>query len=287
MTDRSRVPPGEASRVPLPTDARDLPAIPTVFHDVLDAALAGIGLDLTPGMREAIDAHARLLLAWAPVVNLTAIRDPEGIALEHVVDSLAAVPPLLDRLASRRPPRRPVGLLDLGSGAGYPGLPVALAIPVARVALVDSVARKAAFLEAAVASAARGVRAHGEEPVPGQVLAVRAEELGRMPEHRGRWEIVTARAVAALPWLLELALPLVRPGGFVVAWKRDAGDGAFDAELASAMPLLEALGADPDPIIEGITVDGLRDHRLVFVGKRRATPDRWPRRARGKRLLLP
>ncbi len=287
MTDRPHVPPVAASRVPLPTDARELPALPAVFHDVLDRALAAIDLDLTPGMREAIDAHARLLLAWAPVVNLTAIRDPEGIALEHVVDSLAAVPPLLDRLASRRPPRRPVGLLDLGSGAGYPGLPVALAIPVARVALVDSVARKAAFLEAAVASTARAVRDCGEEPVPGQVLSVRAELLGRMPEHRERWEIVTARAVAALPWLLELALPLVRPGGVFVAWKRDAGDGAFDAELASAAPLLEALGGDPEPVIESVNVDGLRDHRLVFVGKRRATPDRWPRRARGKRLLLP
>lgn len=287
MTDRPHVPRGATSRVPLPTDARELPAVPAAFHDILDRALAGIDLDLTPGMREAIDAHARLLLAWAPVVNLTAIRDPEGIALEHVVDSLAAVPALLDRLASRRPPRRPVGLLDVGSGAGYPGLPVALAMPVARVALVDSVARKAAFLEAVLASAARAVRAHGEEPVPGQVLAVRAEVLGRMPEHRERWEIVTARAVAPLPWLLELTLPLVRPGGVFVAWKRDAGDGAFDAELASAMPLLEALGGDPRLTIESVAVDGLRDHRLVFVGKRRATPDRWPRRARGKRLLLP
>jgi len=287
MTDRPHVPPVAASRVPLPTDARTLPALPVVFHDILDRALAGIDLDLTPGMREAIDAQARLLLAWAPVVNLTAIRDPEGIALEHVVDSLAAVPPLLDRLASRRPPRRPVGLLDLGSGAGYPGLPVAIAIPVARVALVDSVTRKAAFLEAAVASATRAVRAHGEEPVPGQVLAVRAEELGRMPGHRERWEVVTARAVAALPWLLELALPLVRPGGVFVAWKRDAGDGVFDAELASAMPLVEALGGDPSLTIASVQMDGLRDHRLVFVGKRRTTPDRWPRRARGRHLLLP
>jgi 16S rRNA (guanine527-N7)-methyltransferase len=287
MTDRPHVPPVAASRVPLPTDARGLPALPTAFRDVLDQALSGLDLELTPGMREAIDDHARLLLAWAPVVNLTAIRDPAGIALEHVVDSLAAVPPLLDRLASRRPPRRPVGLLDLGSGAGYPGLPVAVAIPVARVALVDSVARKAVFLEAAVASAARAIRAHGEEPVPGEVLSVRAEELGRTPGHRDHWEIVTARAVAAMPWLLELALPLVRPGGIFVAWKRDAGDGAFDAELASAMPVLEALGGDPNPTIESVNVDGLRDHRLVFVGKRRATPDRWPRRARGRHLLLP
>jgi 16S rRNA (guanine527-N7)-methyltransferase len=238
-------------------------------------------------MREAIDAQARLLLAWGQAVNLSAIREPAAIALEHVADSLAAVPPLLDRLAARGLPRRPIRLLDLGSGAGYPGLPVAVAIPVAQVTLVDSVTRKVAFLEVAAAAARRAFEAHGEEPVQIRVSTARAEELGRRPDDRDRWDIVTARAVAPLPWLLELALPLVRPGGIFVAWKRDAGDGGFAAELAHALPSLADLGADPRPENEPVALDGLRDHRLLFVTKRRPTPERWPRRVRGRRRLLP
>ncbi len=271
-------------RVPLPRDASALPPLEPSFGRALDRALASLDLDLTPGMRDAIEAHVRLLLAWSPFVNLTAIHGAEAIALEHVADSLAAVPPLLDRLAGRR--RRPLGLLDLGSGAGYPGIPVAVAIPAGTAALVDSVARKTAFLEAAAAGAGAALRARDEEPVRMQVVNARGEELARRPGQRERWEVVTARAVAGLPWLLELALPLVRPGGTFVAWKRDAGDGAFAAELDAAAPLLEELGADPRPEVLEVSVEGLSDHRLVLVTKRRATPGRWPRRPPHHRRLL-
>ncbi len=254
---------------------------------MIERALGELDLDLTPGMRGAIDAHARLLLAWNAFVNLTAIREPAGIALEHVADSLAAVPLLLDHLATTHRNRRPPGLLDLGSGAGYPGLPVALAIPAGHAALVDSIGRRAAFLEVAARAAARAFELHGEEPVPIRVLQARAEVLGRDPQHRDQWTIVTARAVAPMSRLVELALPLVRPGGLLLAWKRDAGDGALQAELEAALPLLEALGADPEPHIATVEVDGLRDHRLVAVTKRRATPGRWPRATSHRRALLP
>ena len=276
-----------ADRQPLPRDPDTLPAPGPDFDAVVARSLDELDLDLTPGMRDAIDAHARLLLAWNAYVNLTAIREPAGIALEHVADSLAAVPLLLDRLAAVRRPRRPTGLLDLGSGAGYPGLPVSLAIPAGHAVLVDSVGRRVAFLEVAARAAARAFDAHGEEPVPIRVLQARAEALGRDPQHRDQWEIVTARAVAPMPRLVELALPLVRPGGLLLAWKRDAGDGALEAELATALPLMEALGADPEPVVEQVTVDGLRDHRLVVVPKRSATPQRWPRPASHRRPLLP
>ncbi len=279
---------GRVARQPLPQDPAVLAPPGPSFDALLDRALAELGLDLTPGMRAALDAQARLLLAWSPFVNLTAIRDPAGVALEHVADSLAAVPTLLERLAARRPPRRPVTLLDVGSGAGYPGLPVAVAIPAAEASLVDSVGRRTAFLEVVASAAARAFQDHGEEPVRWRVVTARAEALGRRPEYRERWEIVTARAVAALPGLLELALPFVRPGGVFVAWKRDAGDGAFTAELTAALPLLETLGADPQPSTERVRLTGLEDHLLVCVAKRRATPERYPRRApRRRRRLLP
>ncbi|MGC8634644.1 MAG: 16S rRNA (guanine(527)-N(7))-methyltransferase RsmG [Candidatus Limnocylindrales bacterium] len=231
-------------------------------------------------MRAALEGQARLLLAWSPLVNLTAIRDPAKIALEHVGDSLAAVPILLEVLAARRPPRRPVGLLDIGSGAGYPGVPVALAIPAAHALLVDSVSRKAAFLDAVASAGREAFRAHGEEPVPLRVGRMRAEELAGDPGQRDRWEVVTARAVADLPALVALALPLVRPGGRFVAWKRDGGDGSFQAEVDAALPLSEELGADPRPEIARVALSGLEDHRLVIIRKRRPTPAARPRLAR-------
>ena len=277
--------PGQSVRVPLPRDASTLPAPGAEFDAVLDRALATLGLDLTPGMRAAIDAHVRLLLAWSPHVNLTAIREPAAIAREHVADSLAAVPLLLDRLASRR--RRPTGVLDLGSGAGFPGIPVSVAIPASTATLVDSVARKTAFLDVAAAATTAAFRQRDEEPVRMHVVTARGEELARRAGQRDRWDIVTARAVSGLPWLLELALPLVRPGGCFVAWKRDAGDGAFTAELDAARPLLDEMGADPEPEIQAVTLEGLADHRLVVVTKRRPTPERWPRRPPRRRRLLP
>ncbi len=168
-----------------------------------------------------------------------------------------------------------------------PGLPVAVAVPVATAALVESVSRKAAFLDVAALAAERALAAHGEEPVRMRVVTARAEELARRPDHRGRWDVVTARAVAPLPALLELALPLVRAGGLFVAWKRDAGDGAFDAELAAALPLLEELGADPRPEVRPVTLEGLRDHVLVFITQRRAAPQRRQRRVGQRRVGRP
>jgi 16S rRNA (guanine527-N7)-methyltransferase len=255
-------------REPLPAEASTLPPLPETYDRIVDAALGQLDLDLTPGMRAALDAHARLLLAWNSHVNLTAIRTPGGIALEHVADSLSAVPLLLDRLATRRPPRRPPRLLDLGSGAGYPGIPVAVAIPVVEAALVDSIAKKAAFLAVAAAAASREMADRDERDVRLRVIPARAEELANDSGHRGRWDIVTARAVAPLPRLAALALPLVRPGGVLIAWKRDSGDGSLADEIRSAAPDIERLGGAPDPIVECVPVVGLGDHRLVLVEKR-------------------
>lgn len=276
-----------AERAPLPVDAVVLPAPGAAYDAALGRALTELDLDLTPGMRAAIEAQVRLLLAWSPVVNLTAIREPEAIALEHVADSLAAVPVLLDHLASRDRRRGPVGILDLGSGAGYPGLPVAFALPAGVAQLVDSVGKKAAFLQAAGDAAMAAMMACGEEPPRIRAVTGRAEELLGEPGQRNRWDVVTARAVSPLPRLVELAVPFVRPGGVFVAWKRDAGDGALAAEIEAARPLLPMAGAHPELEIVRVALSGLEDHRLLLVTKRRSTPTGWPRRAGARRPLLP
>lgn len=157
-------------------------------------------------------------------------------------------------------------LLDLGSGGGFPGLPLAAALP-ADALLVESIGKKARFLETAVG--ATGLRGRV------RVAGVRAEELARDPAHGGRWPAVTARAVAALSRLIELAMPLLRPGGVLVAWKR----GDLRDELDAARPVARAQGATaPEVVPAGLR--GLEDHRLVIVARLSSAGSR-PRSTRG------
>lgn len=230
--------------------------LPAAYATTLDRGLADLGITLPDHVRTAIDGHAALLAAWTRAVNLTAIREPAGIARLHVVDSLAALPVL--RANGVR------AILDLGSGGGYPGLPLAAALPADRALLVDSVAKKARFLEVAA-------RATGLAEVV-TVAPVRAETLARDPRQRGTWQAVTARAVATLAELVELAMPLLAPDGLLVAWKR----GALDDELAATARLPPDLGAGKPELFE-VEADGLDGHRLVVVRKRSPTADRWPR----------
>jgi 16S rRNA (guanine527-N7)-methyltransferase len=157
--------------------------------------------------------HLRLLLAWSVAVNLTAITDPVVAVRRHVLDSLAATPLLRER--------RIDAFVDIGSGGGYPGLPLAVTVPARRALLVDSVGKKARFLEAAatVTGLADSV----------QVFAGRAERLAGDGRHRERWPAVVARAVGDLAEVAELGLPLLARGGILVAWKR--GDLRTELDL--------------------------------------------------------
>ena len=243
-------------REPLPTRVEDVPPLPPSAIHALDAGVAALDLTLTPEARLAIEGHARLLLAWTQSINLTAIRDPDAVATAHIVDSLTAVEVFAARGIDR--------FLDLGSGGGYPGLPLAAALPAERALLVEPIAKKARFLEAVIA--ATGLTGTVE------AAAVRSEALAADPRHRGRWPAVTARAVASLAELVELSFPLLAPGGILVAWKR----GDLADEVAAAQRAMTALGGGS---IEGepVFVPGLDGHVLVVVTRRGHVPDAYPR----------
>ncbi len=244
----------DRSREPLPTRVEGLPELPAAYDAALAAGLAELDLVLSAAARQAIDDHVRLLLAWNAAINLTAIREPAEIALRHVVDSLTAVSMLRDV----------EGYVDLGSGGGFPGIPLAAALPVERVALVDSVGKKAAFLAAAVDVAGLSSRAG--------VAAARAEDLAGESRHRERWPAVTARAVGSLAELVELSFPLLAVGGRLVAWKRrDIG-----AEMQAAGRALGAVGGG-SIADDAVRVTGLTGHRLVVVTKHGRTAAAFPR----------
>jgi 16S rRNA (guanine527-N7)-methyltransferase len=247
-------------REPLPTLVDETPALPASYTLALDEGLRAIGVALLATERAAIDGHVRMLLAWTSAINLTAIREPVAVATAHVVDSLTALP----WLRAHDVP----ALLDLGSGGGFPGLPLAATLPETDVLLLEAVGKKARFLDTAIAAVGLGEHA--------RVVAARAEALARAHEHRDAWSVVTARAVASTADLVELAFPLLAPGGSLIAWKR----GDLAAELAAAERAVAAMGGGRVDVIPiGAPVANLADHALV-VATRRVTgrvPDAYPR----------
>jgi 16S rRNA (guanine527-N7)-methyltransferase len=272
-----------ARHEPLPNDPALLPPLPAEFWQITDDGVTSLGITFRPGVRAAIDAHVRLLLAWNDAINLTALRLPDRIARGHVIDSLTGalvVESFLDRAGAGRSRT----LLDLGSGGGFPGLPLALAVGAKRCALVDSVNKKAAFLRVASAAAAAACVAAGDVPPDFEVLPERAEDLADKPEHRAAWSVVVARAVGSMSELVELALPLLAVGGHLVAWKREA-DGALRTELDDARATISAVGGSRLTVqrVDPHGRLGLEGHVLVTVRKAHSTPDRYPRQPAERR----
>jgi len=186
------------------------------------------------------------------VVNLTRITDPDDAQLRLLADSLELL---------RRLPDDARTLIDVGSGGGVPGIPLAIARPELRVTLLDATAKKVRFLADAASDIGLGnVRA----------IQGRAEELGRDPEYRDRFDVATARAVARLATLVELTLPLVRPGGIAILPK---GSAAAE-ELAEADYAIRMLGGRARPI----GASNVAGTQVIVIDKRAPTPGQFPRR---------
>jgi len=192
-------------------------------------------------------------------VGLTSLHDPEAVQRRHFVESLALgmrlqAAGVLNGLA-----------IDIGSGAGLPGLPLAIVWPELRLTLLDANARRSDFLR-------RVVDIIGLNGV--EVVTARAEDLARDPEHRERYDLALARALAPLPVLVELALPLLRVGGCLATPK---GSGVR-SEIAAAGPALAQLGGEIE-LVEPLPIESATPPQLVLVRKASGTPERFPRRA--------
>lgn len=215
------------------------------------------GVHLTGRQVVALMTFERELLAWNEKFNLTAIRDVEGIRTKHFLDSFSCV------LAwKENPPRR---LIDIGTGAGFPGIPLKILYPSMRLTLVESVGKKTNFCQHMVEILKLDAT---------EVVTARAEDVGQMPAHREAYDWAVARAVANLPVLAEYLLPLVQVGGAMLAQKGQSGP----AETHKAEKALKILGGRTRQLLP-VTLPGVADERfLVVMDKVAATPPQYPRK---------
>jgi 16S rRNA (guanine527-N7)-methyltransferase len=216
-----------------------------------------LGLHLTHSQLSALSLYERELVDWNTRFNLTAIRNPQEIHIKHFLDSLTCVIALRERPVDR--------LIDVGTGAGFPGIPIKIIYPKMQLTLVESVGKKAEFCCHIV----KLLNMHGVE-----VVQERAEVLGLNPAYREQYDWAVARAVAILPVLAEYLLPLVRVGGSMLAMKGESGP----AEAHSAERALRVLGGHLRQLMP-VTLPGVAEERyLVVIDKVAATPDGYPRK---------
>lgn len=233
-----------------------------------------LGLTLGPKHLAAFETYYQELESWNRRFNLTAITGYEEIQYKHFLDSLSCLLALPQEHKSGAIPdtvplqlgSRQLWCLDVGSGAGFPGLPVKIMLPEAKMTLVEATGKKVTFLRHMVdVLALKDV----------EVLHARAEDVGHMPQHRECYDLVTARAVAHLSVLAEYCLPLCRLGGRVVAQK---GEDAQDETSAAQRAFAELGGALLD--IKSVPLPGAQgQHYLVVLDKVAKTPAGYPRRA--------
>jgi 16S rRNA (guanine527-N7)-methyltransferase len=227
------------------------------MKELAQHAHAMLGIRLTKDQVEALTIYERELLDWNTRFNLTAIDDPQKVRVKHFLDSLTCLCVL------REAPFE--SLIDVGTGAGFPGLPLKIIYPQLRLTLVESVGKKANFCRHMVV-------ALGLENV--NVIQERAEAVGQMPEHREQYDWAVARAVAILPVLAEYLLPLVRIGGGMLAMKGEQAP----AEAHAAEHAARVLGGHLRRLVP-IHLPGVAEERyLVVLDKVAATPQAYPRR---------
>lgn len=222
-----------------------------------------LDLSISPTQQGQYLTYIELLREWNQKINLTTVVDDEGIAIRHLLDSLTLISDV-DQYAAAHPDRS-LKLIDVGSGAGFPGLPLKIQRPDCQILLLDSLAKRIKFLDTVIESLKlQGITArHG-----------RAEEAARAVDLREKFDIATARAVAALPVLCEYCMPFVKVGGIFLAMKGQAAENWSDAK-----PAIKKLGGKLREIRE-FELPGTDMKRTILVIQKIAkTPVAYPRKA--------
>ena len=228
--------------------------------ELLNSGARKLGLQLDSKQLERFQVYYQELVDWNKRMNLTSITDYEGVQINHFLDALTVTiawqPPTGDA-----EPR----LIDVGTGAGVPGIPLKILFPNVGLVLLEATAKKAAFLQ------------HLKDKLElenVEIVVGRAEEMAHLSHYRERFDVVLSRAVAPLPTLIELALPFCNIGGSLIAHKKED----IDLEISQATKAISTLGGNLREV-KAVELEEFPDQRcLVIIDKVLPTPQKYPRR---------
>ena len=228
------------------------------FKDYLKDATEKYGISLSDEQLDQFDMYYQLLVEWNEKINLTAITEPREVAIKHMVDSLSCWRADLFEAD--------IAVIDVGAGAGFPGIPLKIYRPDIKLILLDSLNKRIKFLQTVVDEL-------GLENV--KCIHARAEEAARNKALREKFDLVVSRAVARLPVLAEYCLPFVKTGGIFAALK----GMKFAEEATDAKKALSVLGGSQPECVE-IKLPYLEDKRaVIYIKKEKSTPKAYPRKA--------
>ena len=225
--------------------------------ELLKTSAEKMGIELSQNQLEKFDLYKKLLLEWNEKMNLTAITDDEGIAIKHFADSISVLPLMENKNAS---------LIDVGTGAGFPGIPLKIANDGFKVTLLDSLNKRITFLE----------EVKKELGITNlECIHSRAEDGGRNADLREKFDYCVSRAVARLSVLSEYCMPFVAVGGYFISLK---GPDAAE-ELTEAQKAISVLDGKVEKVVEITIPESDLKHCAVVIKKIKSTPKAYPRKA--------
>lgn len=226
------------------------------FQEELSKRARQFEINLSGEQKGKFYQYMQLLLEWNERMNLTAIIEPKEILIKHFIDSISITPYI----------RENAKILDVGTGAGFPGIPLKIVLPQSSFSLLDSLNKRINFLKEVI----QNLKLENIEAIHG-----RAEEFGKVTGKREYYDVVTSRAVAKLNILLEYMLPFVKIGGKCICMK----SVEIDEELKEAKKAIEILGGAIEKV-EEVTLENTDiTRKLVIIEKIKETPERYPRKA--------
>lgn len=234
--------------------------------EILKDCAQKMGIELSEKALNDFETYKKLLLEWNEKMNLTAITDEEGIAIKHFADSISVLP-LIDK--------KNVSMIDVGTGAGFPGIPIKIARKDIKVTLLDSLNKRINFLE----EVKKELKFENV-----QCVHSRAEDGGRNPLYREKFDLCVSRAVARLNVLCEYCMPFVAVGGYFISLK---GPDVSE-ELAEAQKAITVLGGSVEKVVDIAIPNSDITHSAVVIKKIKPVPKTYPRKAgtAGKKPII-